>query len=178
MGGGYDKFSLSEFFGNIVHFAVERGNLPNVPILLTIIDKFPSENFFLSGKTIFNWLLYFAPKQFLPDDFLISMWIKQQWYSGIEGGGLPPTAIGEWYANFGPIGVCLGMFLVGLILNHVYRLSRTSDSVAMKILWANLSFGFIIIYPKTDLSQIPVYTIFFIMLFYIAYRVFRSLLSR
>lgn len=175
MGGGYDDFSLADFFGDIVHFAVERGNLPNIPVLLTIIDKVPSEEFFLSGKTIFNWLIYFIPKSFLPDDFLISMWIKGNWYKNIEGGGLPPTGIGEWYANFGVIGVFVGMFVLGVVLNNLYRLSKFGNSIFMNVLWANLAFGFIIIYPKTDLAQIPVYTLFFIFIFYIFYVLLRSL---
>jgi hypothetical protein len=29
----------------------------------------------------------------------------------------------------------------------------------MAVLWANLAFGFIVIYPKTDLAQIPAYSI-------------------
>lgn len=178
MGGGYDNFSLAEFFGDIVHFAVERGNLPNIPVLLTIIDKVPSSEFFLSGKTIFNWLIYFFPKTLLPDDFLISMWIKSNWYKDIEGGGLPPTGIGEWYANFGPVGVFVGMFTLGVILNHIYRVSKYGNSIFMNVLWANLAFGFIIIYPKTDLAQIPVYTLFFVLVFYVFYVIFRGLLRR
>lgn len=151
--------SVSEFGSRLTHFALERGNVPNFPIVLTIIDKIPSEIDFLYGQTLFNWAIYVIPKSILPPDYLISMWIKNTWYLDIEGGGLPPTAVGEWYANFGFAGVMLGMFLVGLALGILFRIARDSDSPFLAVLWANLAFGFVVIYSKTDLAQVPVFSI-------------------
>ena len=121
--------SVFIFFDQIVHFALERGNVPNFPVVFTIIEKMPSEEGFLLGKTVFNWVLFLIPKSILKGDYLISLWVKDTWYLDIEGGGLPPTAVGEWYANFGIAGVIGGMFLVGFLLSGSssepgYRITR------------------------------------------------------
>ena len=87
---------LSNFGSSFMHFALERGNVPNFPVVFTIVDKMPSDVGYLYGKTIFNWAIYIIPQSILKGDYLISLWIKETWYLDIEGGGLPPTAIGEW----------------------------------------------------------------------------------
>ena len=159
LGVSVDLGTATVFFNQIVHFALERGNVPNFPVVFTIIEKIPSEQGFLLGKSLFNWALFLIPKSILKGDYLISLWIKDTWYAGIEGGGLPPTAIGEWYANFGIGGVVGGMFLVGFLLGRIYKRARLSDNPFLAVLWANLAFGFIVIYPKTDLAQIPAFSI-------------------
>jgi len=151
------------FFDEIVHFALERGNVPNFPVVFTIIEKMPSEEGFLLGKTLFNWVLFLIPKSILKGDYLISLWVKDTWYVDIEGGGLPPTAVGEWYANFGIVGVVGGMFVVGFLLSRIFKHARLSDNPFLAVLWANLAFGFIVIYPKTDLAQIPALAILMVL---------------
>ena len=154
-----DLHTVDVFFDQIVHFALERGNVPNFPVVFTILEKIPAEEGFLLGKSLFNWALFLIPKSILKGDYLISLWIKDRWYMDIEGGGLPPTAIGEWYANFGIAGVIGGMFLVGFLLGRIFKRARLSDSPFLAVLWANIAFGFIVIYPKTDLAQIPAFSI-------------------
>ena len=151
--------TVSDFSDRIVHFAFERGNVPNFPIVFTIIDKIPSEEGFLLGRTLFNWAVVLIPSSILEQDYLISLWIKNTWYLDIEGGGLPPTAVGEWYANFGIAGVIAGMFIVGYALGLLYKLAKSSESPYLAVLWANVVFGFVVIYPKTDLAQVPVFSI-------------------
>lgn len=159
MGISLSVDSVSSFSSQFVHFALERGNVPNFPVVLTIIDKIPVDVDFLYGKTLFNWALYAIPKSILASDYLISLWIKETWYLDIEGGGLPPTAVGEWYANFGIAGVVCGMLLVGTLLGALFKKARKLDSPYLGVLWANLAFGFIVIYPKTDLAQIPIFSL-------------------
>ncbi|WP_161487085.1 MULTISPECIES: O-antigen polymerase [Marinobacter] len=154
-------------FSGFMHFAVERGNVPNVPILLTLIDKIPEETFYFAGSTIPNFLLWLIPKSLLAPDYLISLRIKELWYLDIPGGGLPPTGVGEWYANFGIAGVFVGMFLVGFTLKYIYSKALSGSSPYLKVIWANLSIGFIVIYPKTDLSQIPSFIILVVGIFWL-----------
>lgn len=168
---------LDSVVDSLIHFAFERGNLPNVPVVLTIIDKVPNQDFFMAGGSIFNWLIGILPPELLPSDFLVSLWIKNQWYLDIDGGGLPPTAVGEWYLNFGWLGVGVGMFLVGHILGNVYHYVKMKGSVFSSVIWSNLAFGFIIIYPKTDLSQVPTFTIVFCIIFYFLCYFFNRVIS-
>ena len=51
------------------------------------------------------------------------------------------------------------MFLVGFLLSRIFKRARMSDNPFLAVLWANLAFGFIVIYPKTDLAQIPAISI-------------------
>ena len=51
------------------------------------------------------------------------------------------------------------MFLVGFLLGRIFKRARLSDNPFLAVLWANLAFGFIVIYPKTDLAQIPAFSI-------------------
>ena len=166
------------FIGQFAHVAFERGNVPNFPVVFTILDRMPGDVDFFYGKTLFNWAIFFIPKSILKGDYLISLRIKEIWYQGIEGGGLPPTAVGEWYANFGFAGVIVGMFLVGLGLGAIYKLARIVESPFLTVLWANLVFGFVVIYPKTDLAQIPVYSIFMIACLWLMTRVVRASVGR
>jgi oligosaccharide repeat unit polymerase len=155
--------TVVDFSDKILHFALQRGNVPNFPVVFTIVDKMPTEESFLLGKTLFNWAIFIVPKSILKGDYLISLWVKRTWYLDVEGGGLPPTAIGEWYANFGFAGVVVGMFVVGLAVGSLYKIAVSSESPYLAVLWANVAFGFVVIYPKTDLAQIPVYTIFMLL---------------
>jgi len=60
------------------------------------------------------------------------LWIKDKWYLDVEGGGLPPTAVGEWYANFGFAGVVVGMFVVGMALGVVTGVMHVAiDPIAL-----------------------------------------------
>ena len=165
---------MNVFFDQIVHFALERGNVPNFPVVFTIIEKIPGEEGFLLGKTLFNWALFLIPKSILKGDYLISLWIKDRWYMDIEGGGLPPTAVGEWYANFGIAGVVGGMFLVGFLLGRIFKRARLSDSPFLAVLWANIAFGFIVIYPKTDLAQIPAFSIVVLLVTWVLVELLRA----
>jgi len=163
LGVQIDWQTVVDFSDRIGHFALQRGNVPNFPVVFTIIDKIPAEESFLYGKTLFNWAIFLIPKSIIKGDYLISLWVKNTWYLDIEGGGLPPTAVGEWYANFGFAGVVLGMFIIGLAIGALYKVARTSESPYLVVLWANMVFGFVVIYPKTDLAQIPVYSIFMLL---------------
>ena len=166
--------TVADFNDRIIHFALHRGNVPNFPIVFTIVDKMPSEESFFLGKTLFNWAVFFVPRSILEADYLISLRIKKMWYMDVEGGGLPPTAIGEWYANFGFAGVVLGMFVVGLAIGTLYKYARVSESPYLVVLWANFVFGFVVIYPKTDLAQIPVYTIFLLLCLWLLMKALQS----
>ena len=170
--------SVTRFGSSFVHFALERGNVPNFPIVFTILEKMPSEVGFLYGKTLFNWAIFFVPKSILKADYLISIWVKNTWYLDIEGGGLPPTAIGEWYANFGFAGVPSGMFVVGLVAGILFKVARESESPYLAALWANLAFGFVVIYPKTDLAQIPVFSIVMLLCIWLLMTILQGAVKR
>jgi hypothetical protein len=108
---------------NFAYLAIGRGNVPNIPIFMKIIDSWGTDVGFLFGKTIVSWVLSIMPTEIInPKDYLISLKIKEVWFQNIVGGGgLPPTGVGEMYANFGPLGPLLGMFFFGLFCGMLYN---------------------------------------------------------
>jgi oligosaccharide repeat unit polymerase len=52
------------------------------------------------------------------------------------GAGQPATILGAFYADFGPIGIFLGMFLWGLLLARLYRWMLRARSIFSAIVFA------------------------------------------
>jgi oligosaccharide repeat unit polymerase len=104
--------------------------------LATVFKVVPNGLDFQNGKTFVWNFLSLAPSSDLePFDFVL----KQAAGEGFQGGGLPPTLVGEWYLNFSWIGVVLGMAIVGAIsaaAHHVASSSRSSVSRLLAILVA------------------------------------------
>lgn len=171
----FDFGFINQLILGFNHFAFERGNVPNIPVIFTIIENTNGINELLLGKSIFNILLTIVPVQFLhPEDYLISLWIKNKWYTTIEGGGLPATSVGEWYANFGLIGVSIGMFLMGFIFRYIYQLCLNAGGSFSVVIWSSISMGYLSLHSKVDFVQIPSYSILVCLLLFIAYSLFNN----
>jgi oligosaccharide repeat unit polymerase len=114
------EFASAESFA---YYALGRGNVPNIPIFMKIIDAWEQDIGFLFGKTLFTWVLSIVPTGIMnPQEYLIAWKINNTWFSHVVGaGGLPPTGVGEMYANFGPLGPLLGMFLFGIFCGVLYN---------------------------------------------------------
>lgn len=89
-----------------------------------IFQKFPEHILFQKGYT---YLINF--KMILPgpdDDF--TLWLKKQLGLSFSGGGVTPTIIGEFYINFGYIGIFVGLFILGFIAKWLYLLLKQSSN--------------------------------------------------
>ena len=116
---------MTEFFKleSLFKFLIEKGNIPNIPVLMKIIDSWESDIGFYMGKSYFTWLYNVLPSTIRPVDYQTSFVIKNRWYSALLGGGsIPPTGIGEMYLNFGFFGVIFGMFFFGVLMAYTYNL--------------------------------------------------------
>ncbi len=69
---------------------------------------------------------------------MADMFFKNLLGNEFIGAGQPATVLGALYADFGPIGIFLGMFLSGLILAKLYRWMLRERSIfsAMIFAWA------------------------------------------
>lgn len=156
------------FFMNFNYYAFDMGNTPNIPVLVKIIDSWGNDIGYLMGKSLFYWIFSALPSH-VKDTFQpVSIIVKNQWYPHIQGGSLPPTAVGEMYANFGLIGPFIGMFFIGLIFGLFYRFIKKRGRLVGYIIYANLLLGFIVIFPKTEthnLSLLPVIIYLFPFMF-------------
>ncbi len=91
-----------------------------------IFTKFPAIIPFQRGRTYLINLKMMLPG---PDvDF--TLWLKRQLGLNFAGGGVTPTIIGEFYLNFGYVGVVIGMLLMGFVAKRLYLHIMFSDEKA------------------------------------------------
>lgn len=82
-----------------------------------IFRAFPSRVPFQWGYTYLINVLMLLPG---PDqDF--TLWLKDQLNLSFSGGGVTPTIMGEFYINFGRLGIYIGMFFLGIAGVSVYK---------------------------------------------------------
>lgn len=82
-----------------------------------IFRVFPENTPFQYGYTYLLNLIMLKPG---PDlDF--TMWLKETLNIEFSGGGVTPTIVGEFYINFGTVGIYVGMFLLGMLGNYINR---------------------------------------------------------
>lgn len=168
-----EKFEYTEFTQSLI----EKGNIPNIPILMKIIDSWENEMGFLYGKSLIQWIFNFIPfskSGLLPPSEII----KEVWYPHIEGGALPPTGYGEMYANFGIWGIVIGMFLFGIIMASTYNLLRKYNNMWYLLIYVNLSVFFFSVYPKGEFDNMSLYLFLPYIFTYICIRIFNQLFSR
>ncbi len=85
--------------------------------LKNILITFPTKTAFQHGYTYLINIIMLKPG---PDiDF--TLWLKQATGLTFAGGGVTPTLLGEYYMNFGYIGMYIGMFLTGSLVFFVER---------------------------------------------------------
>lgn len=98
-----------------------------------ILNTFPSRVKYQMGTT------YLMEFQSLADDNVVgvTMWLKNILNLNFSGGGVTPTLIGEFYINWGIIGVLIGMTFSGAIFKRIdvaYRNPNNSIFLSCLIL--------------------------------------------
>jgi hypothetical protein len=81
------------------------------------------------GSSLREVLLSFSPPRFLWENKPESANVKSNEFGHKIGiltsddnvTGIGPTVIGDWYMNFGIIGIIAGMFLTGMIFRAIYN---------------------------------------------------------
>ncbi len=93
--------------------------LDGLGIESVIVRDTPAVSPFQKGRTLGLFFLAFVPRAFWPDkpEITIGRWITAVYGSGphIES-STGPTFLGEFYLNFGTLGVVGGMLLYGILL--------------------------------------------------------------
>lgn len=143
-------------FDNILHFAVDKGNIPSIPIVMKIIRDWPSDIGYLWGSSLISTIFHVLPSSLRTVPYQASVMIKEAWYSSTLGGNLPPTGIGEMYANFGFLGPILGMLGFGMLCGFIYNYLLKSKSFWVLVVYSNILLSFILIYPKDEFDNFPI----------------------
>lgn len=116
--------------------------VPGVDALALVIKYTPELTPFQHGKTIvIAPLIAFIPTAIWPGkyDFINSVVSGVDFgsdYFGIEGNasGIAITQLGELYLNFGPLGIPLGMFVIGLLCRFAYQWFRLNGRTPLGLL--------------------------------------------
>lgn len=172
--------SLRLLMKNLGYYAFDRGNVPNVSIMMKIIDSWKEEIGYLYGTSMFSWMFQMAPKISGLRGIIVppSVLIKETWFSHINEGNLPPTGIGEMYANFGPLGPFIGMYLFGLFAKWFYNYTIRKSDYWILVIYIQVTIGFIALYPKGEFDNLSLWSIIPIVLIYsfleIITRIFRK----
>ena len=89
-----------------------------------IFRRFPNYVEYQNGYTYIINFLMLKPG---PDiDF--TLWLKEAQNIKFNGAGVTPTIIGEFYINFGYVGIYIGMFIIGLLCKVVDKTTKKSRS--------------------------------------------------
>lgn len=157
---GYIKdIFFTDFLGNLGFFAVDKGNTPHIPILMQIIDRWADDIGFLYGQSLLKPFIAILPSSIRPETtgYSLGLTIKETWYSGILSGGLPPTGVGEMYANFGILGPFIGMFMFGAFCAWLYNLMLRTGSYWVLVVYSQILIGFILIYAKGEFNNLSLW---------------------
>ncbi|RLA82537.1 MAG: hypothetical protein DRG78_06895 [Epsilonproteobacteria bacterium] len=148
--------TILEFFKGdlIMYYAVDKGNIPNIAVLMKIIDGWGIDTPFLYGESLFTWMYGVIPSNIRPEGYQPSVIIKHVWYSYTPGGHLPPTGMGEMYANFWYFGAVFGMYLFGSFTALIYNLLKRFNNYWYLVVYTNITLGFILLYPKGEFDNL------------------------
>lgn len=166
--GFYD--TIKTISSKLFYYIFDRGNTPNIAIVPKIIDNWNSDIGFLYGKSLIGWILNILPSEFHLANSIPSVLVKDVLFSNINTGNMPPTCIGEFYANFGVPGVILGMYIFGILSGILYNFIQSYNNFWILLIYLNIVIGFISIFPKVEFNNFPIWNIMFYIYCYILMR--------
>ena len=101
--GAFDIDYLGSTLANMLSVSFRNAN--------TIISYFPNHIEYQYGSTYFKNFEILLPGA--GQDF--TMWLKESMGLTFSGGGITPSLVGDFYLNFGFVGVCIGFVFVALL---------------------------------------------------------------
>ena len=132
------------------YWLIDKGNVPNLAVVINLLEQdglMGSYWYGLSFPVALTKLSSFTGD--LPN---IGQSVASAWFN--DGGGLPPTIIGEMFLNFGIIGVPVGLFLVGVFSAWFYNAVRSSGHFLLYIIYVAILFKFFFLWPKGESSNL------------------------
>lgn len=111
----------------------------------SMVLRFPTEYFYMLGRTFLYAFIMFVPRALWPGkpDNPVRDMIEKSLNYRARKSGTAVANIGEFYANFGLIGILVFMYLIGWIassLKHLVREQLSEDDEIIKI-------GYAILFP-------------------------------
>lgn len=176
---------ISKNISILLYFAFDKGNVPNVPLFMKIIDSWEYDIGFQYGKTFLAPIVgLFSNFRLCSKDalanFMPAVMAKNMWYSHVPSGNLPVTGVGECYLNFGIFGITVLMFVFGAIIAKInsFLLICKNRHISYMIIYFFISFW--VLYPKGEINNIdlllPLFYFFILVIIKsISYGITRSM---
>ena len=150
-----DRLQTDEVPAQTAPTVIERIGM--IRFLSTIVDQTPSAVPYLKGESYAGFLYSAIPRVIWPGKPRLD---SGYWFSvryGLRSPGDLLTSINvpwliEAYANFGFLGITLGMFLIGIVLAVVDRLFNSSEMTPLSLL-VGISLIHTMVYQESSFTQ-------------------------
>lgn len=139
---------LSASGKSILFLLFDKGNTPALPVLVDILARW-DPSLLLWGKSFLSWIGRFAGLGNIDN---VGSMIGREWFH--RDAEIPPTIIGEFVFNFGPLSVPPMMFVVGLLAALLWRAVSGSASYWIRLAYLFFLFRFFWLWPKGESSYI------------------------
>jgi hypothetical protein len=103
-----------------------------------IVEQFPGSTNYLYGSGIGANFVFFVPRVWWPNKpYPTGGTISRMWFNDPDPNtSMAPTAPGELYANFGIMGVIVGLFFVGKVVRALNtRIISNPNNLVLYLIW-------------------------------------------
>ncbi len=133
------------------------GNLMQLQTLSVLVDQVPAHIDFQWGKTFLAFVTLPIPSTIWPDKllpspgiFTLAFW-PDMWLE--HGTTIPPGLFGEWYMNFGCVGVFVGAVLLSFVFERYYADVGLREKVdAASLLYYSVLVATLLHYVRGEIS--------------------------
>ena len=140
---GYDSKRFVETAQNTIsnfsHQLFAGTDLIQFDVLITVVDAFPQDEEYLYGQSFLSIISAPIPRAIYPEkpergNWIFTKKVFPEWHN--RKSGITVTYIGDFYMNFGPLGVIIGMMLLGWIVRMSYNRLTINRSLIDTIVYA------------------------------------------
>ena len=137
----------------LVNFLAGAGNLASIEAVATIVEAVPEKVPLLWGQSFYWLLLSPIPRVIWPDKpTTLGIVLKRILLDpNAEGGGVPPSWIGDLFLNFHVVGVVIGCLFFGFLAARTYRYFLTNrHRFFVQVFYVNFLVYFVFNLTKTE----------------------------
>ncbi|MDY0348808.1 MAG: O-antigen polymerase [Tenuifilaceae bacterium] len=144
----------------VLYLIFDHGNVVNFPIIMKIIDSWGRDIGYLYGVSFLYPFYGHISYDFFSLNPPVQEIIKSEWYSSLPGGNLPPTVMGEMYANFGFLGIPVGFFIFGAFGAVIKNILLITKNPIFIIFYIQFSLSFYMLVVKGGFSNLNAFWMF------------------
>lgn len=162
-----------------LYLIFDQGNTVNFPIIMKIIDSWGINIGYLYGASLLYPFYGHISYDLFSLNPPVQEIIKSEFYSAMPGGNLPPTIIGELYANFSFWGIPAAFFAFGAFGALIKNILLKTKSSIFMIFYIQFSLAFYMIVVKGGFSNFGAFWMFVpCIIFYFSILLSRSYSKR